>query len=49
MRALAEEALKMWDKRALIGTLAPVNDREDTSKRVVDSVAGFGAVAAIHE
>ncbi len=42
VRALVDEALAAWDEKALVGAVAPVDDRVATAKAVLDNVAGLG-------
>ncbi len=42
MRALVDDALAAWDERALVGPVAPVEDRVALAKSVLDNVAGLG-------
>src|SRR3954470_2906903 len=42
VRRLAEEVISEYDDRALTSTLAPIADPDDTVRRVLDAVAGFG-------
>lgn len=44
VRALVDDALAAWDERALIGAVAPVDDRAATAKAVLDNVAGLGPI-----
>jgi pilus assembly protein CpaF len=39
---LVEEAFAAWEERALVGAVAPVEDRAAAAKEVLDSVAGLG-------
>src|SRR3954451_5068309 len=42
VRRLAEDVISEYDDRALTSTLAPIADPDDTVRRVLDAVAGFG-------
>jgi pilus assembly protein CpaF len=42
VRALVDDALAAWDERALVGAVAPVEDRAALAKSVLDNVAGLG-------
>lgn len=42
VRALVDEALAAWDEKAMVGAVAPVDDRAATAKAVLDNVAGLG-------
>jgi pilus assembly protein CpaF len=42
VRALVDDALAAWDERALVGAVAPVDDRAALAKSVLDNVAGLG-------
>ncbi|WP_291383102.1 ATPase, T2SS/T4P/T4SS family [Demequina sp.] len=42
VRALVDDALAAWDERALVGAVAPVEDRAAVAKSVLDNVAGLG-------
>jgi pilus assembly protein CpaF len=42
VRALVDDALVAWDERALVGAVAPVEDRTALAKSVLDNVAGLG-------
>lgn len=42
VEALVQEALAHWEEQALIGAVAPVDDRAATARTVLDNVAGFG-------
>lgn len=42
VRALVDDALAAWDERALVGAVAPVEDRTALAKSVLDNVAGLG-------
>jgi pilus assembly protein CpaF len=42
VRALVDDALAAWEERALVGAVAPVEDREALAKSVLDNVAGLG-------
>src|SRR4051812_35370651 len=44
VRRLVEEVVADYDDRALTSVLAPVADHSATVRKVVDSVAGFGAL-----
>ncbi|MCB2413557.1 Flp pilus assembly complex ATPase component TadA [Demequina sp. TTPB684] len=42
VRALVDDALAAWEERALVGAVAPVEDRAALAKSVLDNVAGLG-------
>jgi len=42
VEALVDEALQDWEERALVGAVAPMDDRTAAAKSVLDSVAGLG-------
>jgi pilus assembly protein CpaF len=42
VEALVQEALAQWEEQALVGAVAPVDDRAATARTVLDNVAGFG-------
>ncbi len=42
VRALVDDALAAWEERALVGAVAPVEDRVALAKSVLDNVAGLG-------
>src|SRR5660397_59803 len=42
VRAFVDDALAAWDERALVGAVAPVEDRVALAKSVLDNVAGLG-------
>ncbi len=42
VQKLVDEALAAWDERALVGAVAPVDDREHVARSVVDNLAGLG-------
>lgn len=42
VRALVDDAVAAWDERALVGAVAPVEDRAALAKSVLDNVAGLG-------
>lgn len=42
VRALVDDALVAWEERALVGAVAPVEDRAALAKSVLDNVAGLG-------
>ena len=42
VEALVHEALAKWEEQALVGAVAPVDDRAATARTVLDNVAGFG-------
>ncbi len=42
VRALVDDALAAWDERALVGAVAPVENRTALAKSVLDNVAGLG-------
>ncbi|HET6817399.1 MAG TPA: ATPase, T2SS/T4P/T4SS family [Mycobacteriales bacterium] len=44
MRRLVEEVVADYDDRALTSVLPPIADHADTIRRVLDAVAGFGAL-----
>src|SRR3954463_10927636 len=44
VRRLVEEVVAEYDDRALTSTLTAIDDRAGTVRRVLDSVAGFGAL-----
>src|SRR3954464_1055247 len=49
VRRLAEEVISEYDDRALTSTLAPIADPDDTVRRVLDAVAGFGPLQPFPE
>ena len=42
VRKLVDEALSEWDERALVGAVAPVDDREHLARTVLDTPSGLG-------
>src|SRR3954463_10481252 len=44
VRRLVEEVVADYDDRALTSVLSPVDDHTATVRKVLDSVAGFGAL-----
>jgi hypothetical protein len=42
VRAPVDDALAAWDERALVGAVAPVEDRPAFAKSVLGNVAGLG-------
>ncbi len=42
VRGLVDDALAAWDERALVGAVAPVENRTALAKSVLDNVAGLG-------
>lgn len=42
VRGLVDDALAAWEERALVGAVAPVEDRAALAKSVLDNVAGLG-------
>jgi len=42
VRVMVDDALAAWDERALVGAVAPVEDRRAVAKSVMDNISGFG-------
>jgi|GEM_PF-3716768 len=42
VRALVDEALVDWEEQALVGAVAPIEDRYQVARAVLDNVAGLG-------
>lgn len=46
VRRMVDDALSAWEERALVGAVAPYEDRVSVAKAVLDNVAGLGPLQA---
>ena len=46
VRRLVDDALATWEERALVGAVAPYEDKKSVAKAVLDNVAGLGPLQA---
>lgn len=46
VRRMVDDALAAWEERALVGAVAPYEDRVSVAKSVLDNVAGLGPLQA---